>query len=156
MVEQFRRFEADYCPEWLASELTVCHTQHRWAGTLDGIVKLHCGPQERTLLLDAKTTNPMKNGSPGVYLEHACQVAAYRHAEYAITRDAGDVIPMPETEGGVVLWLNPDRYALVEVQADAAMYRLFRLAAEIWVATDSQRTGWYLMGEIAPPKKEAA
>ena len=151
MVKQYHRFAAAYRPEWHASEMTVCHTEHRWAGTLDGVVEIG----GRVLLLDAKTTKPQKNGSPGIYLETSCQIAAYRHAEFGVTR-SGDIVPMPETDGGVVLWLQPDRYALVEVQAGDAMYRLFRLAAEIWIATDTQRTGWHIVGEIAPPKEAAA
>lgn len=141
---QFMEFTTRYKPEWEASELTVAHTEHKWAGTLDAIATIN----GRRLLLDFKTTKATKGGGAGIYLEHACQLAMYRHAELAVDNATGSVFPMPETEGAAVVWLAPDQYRLIEVKADGEMYRLARLAAEIWVATQ-QRWDFFMVGEVA-------
>lgn len=151
-VDQYKRFEDRFEPEYEASELTVVHTQHRWAGTLDAIAGVAFDDGERRrLLLDFKTTrgSGKNHQSPGVYLEHACQLSCYRHAEFAIDR-SGLVVPMPVIDGGAVLWLAPDRWALVELDTGDRMYRLFRFAAEIFVATDTQRQGWFIREEHLP------
>jgi len=146
-LKQFDRFVTNFAPEFTASELVVCNPEHRWAGTLDAIATI----RGRSLLLDFKTTKPagQNEDKPGVWLEHAAQIAAYRRAQFAVDRQ-GSVHAMPETEGGCALWLNPDRYALLELDTGDRMYRLFRLAAEVFLAVDTQRSGWFIERELTP------
>ena len=70
-VEAYARFLDRWDMETLALEAPVAHTDYRYAGTLDSIVK---SPKLGTILLDIKT------GS-GVFGEVALQLAAYRYAD---------------------------------------------------------------------------
>jgi hypothetical protein len=104
-------------------------------------------------VIDVKNTNAggKKKDQPGVYPEHALQVAAYAHAaEIVPVRGAwAEPVPMPEISWGAVLWLAEDRHAFVEVDVSDATYRIFRLAAEIfrWQDGPGKRA---ILGEQTP------
>lgn len=137
-LARFREWEAEYRPSYVASEATVYHPAHGWAGTLDAIVELgHRGLG----VVDVKNTNPggRRKNEPGVYREHALQVAAYAHAESVIpTRGAWLApVPMPVISWGAVLWLHADYPpAFVEVDVTDETYDVFRYAAQLYRWTD--------------------
>ncbi len=130
-LQQFLRFEQEWRPRYGGAEMTVVNPEHGWAGTLDMLAEIG----ERGLgLIDVKCTKEGKGGKPGVYVEHPLQVAAYAHAtEIVPIRGAwAEPVPMPPVQWGAVLWLNTERYELVEVDISEATYRAFRVAAEIF------------------------
>ena len=138
--EQFLRFLEEWAPSFhedpsLAAEVTCFHPEHGWAGTLDLIADIGT---RGAGVIDVKNTNASRDGDPGVYMEHALQISAYAHAkEIAATRGLWvEPLPMPEIHWGAVLWLAKDRYALIEVDISAKVYRAFLVAAELWRYVD--------------------
>jgi hypothetical protein len=132
--EKFLRWEEQYQPTYRQSEATVFHPEHGWAGTLDFIAQIG---DLGEVLVDVKNTNPggRKKDEPGVYLEHALQVAAYAHArEVAAVRGIYiEPVPMPAVDHGAVLWLHPAfPPALVRVSIDEQEYTAFRTAAQLY------------------------
>lgn len=99
----------------LASELTVYHTGHGYAGTLD----LWDVTDEGVLtILDWKT-------SSGIYPEHAVQQVAYRNAEFAVVRKRVVTGAKEKWVGKRVPWgpKMADRLGIVHVTPeDAILY----------------------------------
>lgn len=106
MVEQYLAFEADFAPVFEATEATVVNRTHGYAGTLDALVRIPV-LGDRLLVLDYKT------GKSGPYPEWGMQLAAYAAAEALWLPDDSEV-PVPPVDGGAVLRLRPDGYALYE------------------------------------------
>lgn len=119
-LEHFRRFVADFAPVYELAEASVYNRTAKYAGTLDAIAVI---PGRGRALIDYKTT-----GS-GVYPEAALQLAAYRYAEFVGLPD-GTEAPMPAVDGCAVLWLRPDGYDLIPVQADEQVFTHFRYVVE--------------------------
>lgn len=128
-VDAFLRLVEEYglTPDaWLMAEATVCYglgTAHRYAGTLDGIVRFDpvtdaarelCGRinhslgrpsgQPVTLVVDTKSR---EGAGAKFYSQQPLQLAAYRHARQIVRRD-GAMLDMVATDGGAVLQLRPD------------------------------------------------
>lgn len=127
----FSAFVAAHRPRWLMSEVTVYSPRLRYAGTFDLLAVL--AGQE--WLLDVKT-------GKGVYPEVACQLAAYRAAEFALT-DSG---PAPIDYGHARMadvHLRPDgTFGLIEVDdADGGALAAFTAAAAVsrFLATGERR-----------------
>jgi hypothetical protein len=120
---QLARFMDDFDVEPLACERPVYNENDLWAGTLDlaADIRMPKGGRRR-LILDYKT------GDSGVYPEHAMQQAAYRHATHiqVLNPDGSpDDMPMIETDGAAIVWVQPDFYELRPVRADAGLYDVF-------------------------------
>lgn len=132
---EFLRWEEEYQPTYRQSEATVFHAEHGWAGTLDFIAEIG-GRGEG--VVDVKNTNPGRDGKPGVYGEHALQVAAYANAaEIAAVRGSWvEPIPMAPMSWGAVLWLYRDRHAFIEVKIGPKEYEAFRVAAQLYRYVD--------------------
>lgn len=120
--DSFRRFLDDFKPEYEATEVTVYNRKHRYAGTLDALMRI----DGRLYLADYKT-------GKGIYGETAAQLAAYRYAEFMGLPD-GSEVPVPEVFGCAIVHIRPDRYEFVPVDAGERAFRAF-LAA--------QRTRWF-------------
>lgn len=77
-VEQLRRWQQKWKPEYLLAEAPVYNATHAYAGTLDGIMRVG----GRSLLFDYKTTpkGPDARSRPP-YPEVALQMTAYANAE---------------------------------------------------------------------------
>jgi hypothetical protein len=121
-------------PEFYCVEAPVLSRTEHHAGQLDAIIDVdHPGlamlfgvaGRPVRLLIDYKT------GASGVYPESALQLAAYRHSEFIGLPDYTEE-PMPEVDGAAVLWLQPDRFELLPVQADEAIYTAFRYVREVY------------------------
>jgi len=154
-IANFIRFEAEWKPDWTASEMVVANPEHGYAGTLDymiGGVGLigdmlrangYVLPKGIDIMGDTKTggdwITPADGGDPypkilgsghvhGVYPEAGLQMSAYRRGKVAWLRD-GSRVPMPPTaEVGVVLHLRPEGYRLYPVRCGDLEYSYFRHA----------------------------
>ena len=104
-LEQYRRFLADYKPEYLLKEATLVNSEERYAGTADGI----CTIDGVMYVMDIKTG--------GVYDTVAMQLAAYRFATHFICDD--ELLPLPyNAQHGLVLQLKPESYKVYHVRCD--------------------------------------
>lgn len=149
-LEQFRRFLDEHKPEFELAEATVYNRTEAYAGTLDAIAVI---PGRGRALIDYKTSGRQKDGKPGVYPEHALQLAMYRFAEFIGLPD-GTEAPMPAVDGCAVLWLAPDDYELVPVTADEQVFLAARYVRETfrWMEELSKS----VVGQALPaPSKEA-
>lgn len=143
-IEQFHRFETEWEPTWLASEMVVANPDDGYAGTLDYIIGGY-GPIKHALnaqgydlggldvMGDTKTGGEWNRQTAaghvhGVYPEAGLQMSAYRRATTCWLR-SGERAPMPATaEVGVVLHLRPEGYRLYPVRCGDLEYRYFRHA----------------------------
>ena len=108
-VDHFREFLETCKPEFLFMEETVWSDTLGTAGSFDAMAVLTgegAGPlRGKALVMDWKTTRS------GVHEEVALQLAAYRHADYLVRPD-GSRVPMPKIDGGAVLHVRPEGWAL--------------------------------------------
>lgn len=128
-------------------EQTLFSETHRYCGTLDLVADLDNpedpdGPQQRWLI-DLLTSRS------GVFGEKALQVNGYRFAEWWVD-PAGGLHPIDDLgiERCGVLWLRPDGYDLVPIEASEASFRTFLYAKEIAAFVENGRE---LVGEPLPP-----
>jgi hypothetical protein len=116
-IRGFDQFRDRFNPQWVVTEQTVfgeCDG-NGYAGSFDAIVRIDdewgvsTDPDENWLI-DFKTTRS------GVHPEVAIQLAAYANAKEIIHPD-GSSEPMPRIDRCGVLWLRPDEWAFVEINA---------------------------------------
>ena len=112
-VEHFREFMELCDPEFIFMEETVWSDVLGIAGSFDAMAVLRgegAGPlRGKVLVMDWKTTRS------GVHEEVALQLSAYRGAEF-IVRPDGSKVPMPAIDGGAVLHVRPEGWALYPVE----------------------------------------
>lgn len=148
MVTQFERFLGEFQPDYLATEVAVFNTQYRYAGQADTFMRLDGVP----VIGDYKTSRESydrQNRPKGPYPEAGLQLAAYRHAEFAAVwrtrrteqfrrryyllndaeRQLG--VPVPAVEGGVVIYITPERYDVYPVRCDARVFDSFLYVMEV-------------------------
>jgi hypothetical protein len=129
MLEQFDRFLQQFQPEYHCCEVVVYHPDYGYAGQLDAIFSIDGVP----LICDYKSSRTAwtaggKEKTP--YSESALQLAAYRHASHAAVwrarryennrrryyllseTERAAAVPVPPVDGGVVILVTPDRYAV--------------------------------------------
>jgi len=171
-LDQFDKWCQIYQPDYQAAEMTVYNPSYGYAGTLDAIVKLG----ELTLITDYKSSKKDKDdrGKPrSPWPDVALQLAAYRHAEFAgpwKTRryeyyrrryyllgedERADAVEIPKVDGGLCIYLTPERCEAYPVRCDHAVFEAFLYAIERarW-SLEMQRT---VLGDpIAAPDRSAA
>jgi hypothetical protein len=98
-IDGFARFLDDWQPQFEATELTVANPDHRYAGTLDAILRI-------PLLGDGLGVLDYKTGK-AVWSEAGTQLAAYRRCRIGWTRPNGTEVKPPETGWGRVLHIRP-------------------------------------------------
>jgi hypothetical protein len=113
LVEAFLDWVESHKPEWLAMEAGVFNREHNYAGTMDTIMMLHGRP----VVLDYKS-------SKDSYPEHALQLAAYRKAQFLGLAD-GSEVPMPATEGGIILLVQESGCKALEWECGDAQFEAF-------------------------------
>jgi len=113
-ISAFRAWLDRQKPEYEYMEAAVFSREHGYAGTLDAVVNLG----GRRLVLDYKDSKES-------YPEHALQLAAYRAAEFLAVAD-GSEEPMPATDGGAILLIQPEGCRLVEWDCGPDMFEVFR------------------------------
>jgi len=118
-ARQFQAWLAASGAEVLASEFQVFNLTEGYAGTVDALVRLRDG---RIWLVDYKT-------SKGLYSDHALQVIAYAHAEFAGENDEVNV-PLSELLGMAwglaLLHLTETGWEFVQVRYDEETWNAFR------------------------------
>lgn len=119
-TDAFRRFVDDYglTPDsWELYEAKVINRTHGWGGTLDGAIRFDAtasrkarelcemfGLAKPLLLNDWKTR---EDADAKFYDSHAIQTGTYRRGEFVMLPD-GTEVPMPQTDGAVVIQLHAD------------------------------------------------
>lgn len=154
-LEQYLRFlddfEIDITKHVEAAELTVCHPQYGYAGTLDvaaylrldgnlaGLKPKKLPGDERALwVYDIKTS--ATKAADVLYDEQPLQLAAQRNAKEAWLPD-GSIVPMPLAKGAAILNLRTDDYAFIPVPSGPEEFAAFRgfIAGQTWMHRDAAK-----------------
>lgn len=142
----FLKFVADFNPKIEASEMTVYHRTHSWAGTADTLAYLNDKPDDLTII-DYKTViNRQK--AQAIYDKHILQLNCYAHAEFIGLADGVTEIPMPEVKRGLILFVFPEGYRAVGIDINDVAYRQFRYVQQIANFKPKE----FIQGTIKPPK----
>jgi hypothetical protein len=145
-IAQFVRFLNDWQPEYLAAEQPVYNATHKYAGTLDAIMKL----DGLRVLGDYKTTDKgvEDDGARPPYDEVGLQLCAYRRAEVLglapsqqlqdqkkrryYNWDTGTPsVAMEPVDGAVCLVVSPSDYALHPIRTDEKVWQTFLHCVEL-------------------------
>jgi hypothetical protein len=155
---QFVRFFLDHgltAQDVIMSEVTVLNRAHGCAGTLDIGVRVRASASWRAAELVAMLTG-WPNGEVTVLVDvktrekeddlftqdMALQLAGYRNAETIMYEDGAEV-PMPATDGGVIVQLHPDSYSRRPVDTGPETYAAFLVHLE------AVRWQWEEGGKVA-------
>lgn len=144
-VQSYVRFLDDFDVEPVLVEQTVVSRTHRYCGTLDLIADLFDpddpeptdeGFRRLRWLLDVKTNRS------GIFGETALQLAGYRYADAYIDADGGEHDMLDVDRTGAV-WVRPDGYDLVPVEAGELQHRQFLYAQQMgeFLASDRDLIG---------------
>lgn len=171
-IVQYRRFLADFKPEFLMAEAPVYNLTYRYAGTLDGIAVI----DGQKVVVDIKTTahGPNakdKRGKPKArppFGEVPLQLTLYRRAElvglladrkeiqwrrYYVYDPLAHSEPMPEVDGGVCIVISPEDYVVVPVDTSDRVWKACRHV--IQVARFQTETAKTVFGSPISPTVEA-
>lgn len=190
-VKSFLEFVADYGIEpddVLLAEALLVHREIGAAGTTDGIIRFRAErseaaaklisrlltyagtpvtwkqAQKRKLTLDLLIDYKTREGDePKFYPEYALQEAGYRHFPVVRIKNSDHEEPLQPTDGGVIIQLRPDGYAVRPVVCDRATYEqgflpalnLYRWLTESGPASISSRT-FVLPETVAARARKAA
>lgn len=125
--------------DFIASEMTVYNTAHRYGGTLDWILRI---PARRNKLCARMVcrilgrwaeyadvvgdTKSREGEGKEFYDEYALQLAPYRHANYCrVSKVDTRLAPMPAVHGGVLLQIRPDGYTFEPVDTGVDTFKTF-------------------------------
>lgn len=161
-VESYVRFIDEFQLRARHVEALVYSETHRYVGTLDifGDILLPDMPEYANLprdedgfvcdcLIDAKTNRS------GIFGETALQLAGYRYAEWMQPDPSNPdtAVEMPEITWTGAVWIRPDGYSLVPVEAGEDQHRALLYARQVGLFDASARD---LIGEpIEPPTASA-
>ncbi|WP_213004817.1 hypothetical protein, partial [Paractinoplanes toevensis] len=190
-VKSFEEFVAEYGivpDDFLLAEALLLHRDIEAAGQTDGVVRIHAVRSEAAaklisrilthrgtpatwkqaqkrqltldLLLDYKTR---EDDEPKFYPENALQLSGYRHFPIIRVKNSDIEVPMLPTDGGVIVQLRPDGYALRPVVCDLGVFErgflhalgLYRWLIEEGPAAISSRT-FVLPEAVAARARKAA
>lgn len=147
-LDQFDKWAQKWQPEFLAAEMTVYSPTYGYAGTSDGIMKI----AGQTVYFDYKTTRKSVDSQgkrTGPYPEVGLQIAAARFAEFAATwrprryeqfrrryyllgaAERETAIPVPESDGGIVIHITPEHCDAYPVRCDRSIYESFLYILEV-------------------------
>lgn len=115
----FLDFEEKHSPKWLHVEATVWSQEHHYAGSFDAIAEI----DGKTVIVDFKTTRS------GVHDSVAWQLAAYRYAD-AILAEDGRLLPIPATEGAIVLHVRPEGWKVHPIDTSPETFEEFLVYRE--------------------------
>lgn len=130
----FEDFLAKVSPEFLHVEETVWSQKHGYAGSFDAVAKI----DGKTVFIDYKTTRS------GVHEDVAWQLAAYRHAD-VILQDDGSMIPVPASDGSIVLHVRPEGWKVVPVDTSEETFAEFLAFREVH-RQEKEKKGRTLVG----------
>jgi len=129
MVEGYLNWVSDFCPEFLAAEMTVFHPGLKVAGTLDQIVRLpRLGIGRSGRFVPGSGVTPCVDVKTGKHLSVTWpeQVAIYRRCPECLM-PLGELRLTPKTDCGAVLHLRPEhprgyRFMLISGEDDNAAW----------------------------------
>jgi hypothetical protein len=150
-VNSYVRFIDEFDVVPVIVERTIVHRRLRYSGTLDLIADLvdpfdpepdfDLARRDRWLL-------DLATNASGVFPERAVQLAGYRYAESWVDED-GVENDMPEVDRTGVVWITPDFYQLIPVDAEPEQFEVFVAAITTARFTDD---GFETIGDpIIPP-----
>jgi hypothetical protein len=158
-LKTLRQWLEDYelRPEdFIAAEMTVYNTVHRYGGTLDWILRLPGRRNRRCAVMVARIlgrwaeyadvvgdTKSREGEGKEFYPEYSLQLAPYRHANFCrVSKVDTRLAPMPPTHGAVLLQVRPDGYTFEPVDSGVDTFRTFLnyLSAFQWEVTDGPKT----------------
>jgi hypothetical protein len=167
MLDQFDRFLQQFQPEYHCCEVVVYHPDYGYAGQLDAMFSIDRIP----LIGDYKSSRKSwtaagKEKQP--YSENALQLAAYRHASHAAVwrarryennrrryyllseTERAAAVPVPPVEGGVVILVTPDRYAVHPARCGDREWEAFLYCLEMarWMFNEATSV---IGDEMVPP-----
>lgn len=119
-VAAYRKFLADFEPEFLAAEEMVASVAYGYAGTLDAIALL----SGETWILDIKT-------GKGVYPDTALQLSAYANADFIGRPGIAQRFAIPPATQYGVIHLRPEGYELVPYDVTDSTFRAFLAAKSL-------------------------
>lgn len=129
-AEAYAQFLDQWDIETIKTETPICHTEYRYAGTFDALIK---SPRLGTVMLDIKTGR-------SVYDETGLQLAAYRNADLMI-----DDEPMIATDAAYVAHVTGDTVDLVPLKQDG-LFEIFLYLLEIYESW-MKRVAWKFKNE---------
>ena len=168
----FNLFLDRFQPQYTAAEMTVYHPDYGYAGTLDGIASV----QGQRVVIDYKTSKTSWDGKgnrKGPWKTVALQTAAYRHAQFAaiwkarrfeqysrryylLNQDERDrAVPMPETDGGLCVFLTPDHCDIYPVDTSENTFERFLYCIES-ARTDYQLSKGWIGAPLALMNRKAS
>jgi hypothetical protein len=146
-LRQFDRFLDQFQPSYIATEVTVYSPTYGYAGTLDAVVEV----DGIKAVIDYKTSRESydwKGNPKGPYPEVALQLAAYRYADLAAVfrarryeqsrrryyllsqAEKDQAVPVPEVDGGLVVYLTPERFGVYPIRCDESVHESFLYCIE--------------------------
>lgn len=157
-VRTFDLFLNRFQPTFEAAELTVYNPTYGYAGTGDGIAVV----SGTRVLHDYKTARESwdaQGNRKKPWADVGLQLAAYRHAEFAAVWRArrfeqysrryyllnpderAMALPMPKTDGGLVIHITPEHCDVYPVECDETIFEAFLYAIEAarWSYITSKR-----------------
>jgi len=167
-LDQFDNWAQRFSPAYEAAEMTVYRPDYGYAGTLDAVMKL----DGATVICDYKTSKRDRDDRGKLrtpWPDVALQLAAYRHASFAAAwrpvrrwsyfrrryyllsgDETADTVDIPSVEGGLCLYITPERCEAYPVRCDETVYDAFLYAVERarW-ALDTSR---HVIGEPITPE----
>jgi len=129
-LEQARAYDNAWRPHVEYAELTVFNDTIGYAGTLDAVMWVQTPLGTLLLLVDYKTSRKIS-----AYV--ALQLAALRHAEYALlaTPNSGNEshkrIDVPTVDGCAVVHITSDGFSIVPIEAGAEQFEMFKQCARV-------------------------
>lgn len=142
MLDAFDGWLNAFSPTYLAAEVTCYSPGYGYAGTCDGFLEI----DGVSYIFDTKTSRDDLNsqGKPkGPYADVGLQLAAYRYAEMAAVwrprrgtyyrrryyligpTEREMAVPVPEVEGGLVVYITPKRCEAYPVACGESVFESF-------------------------------
>ena len=141
--------------------MTVYNETFGYAGQLDAMFELEYEGQSHRLIVDYKTSRKDRDSKGNLtspYDSVALQLAAYRHAEMAAIwrarrhsyygrryyllddEERAQAVAVPEVDGGLCLWITPERCEAHPIRCDDTVFRsfLYVLEAARWTFETSK------------------
>lgn len=149
-VQSYTRFLDQWEPEPLGVEVSVAHTQWKYAGTLDLLAML---PDGRQVIMDLKTNRS------GIWGEAALQVCLYSRCDLALLNDEEvDFTAVPFDRGSALaVWVRGDGYDVHPLDIGDTTWKAARHIVSTALARERTDGFRNLVGEaIHPPNIPAS
>lgn len=138
VIENALAFLDEWHIEPLVIEAPVASREHRYAGTLD-IVARYTHPATG---VSAVAVWDWKSGR--AFPEHAMQITAYGHAEFALVD--GQETPIPIADDGFVVQVRADGYDVYPVEYGPTVFDEFLVIREAFDIAKRMRGNWKVPG----------